>query len=223
MKCHSCGADVSPGGVRCEFCGSTLAPPESPSRLAVFEQIKRSPQYERRNAPERLAALPKYPALAKVFMVAFPLVFIGMSVFVMLGMWAMAGVLGLAGGAVGGRIGAGVSLLPLLMSLCSASFVVIGVLMLVHFRKKFREYDEAPTLARAAVLVGKRPAVSGGSGDSSASTRYFLTAEFEDGSRAEFETFGAELYGRAVEGDAGVLFTRGPAGLDFDRVVGSHS
>ncbi len=74
-------------------------------------------------------------------------------------------------------------------------------------------------LARPAVIVAKRMAVSGGSGDSSASTSYYLTAEFEDGTREEYQPMTPALYGRVAEDDAGVLFTRSSLALDFDRVV----
>ena len=67
--------------------------------------------------------------------------------------------------------------------------------------------------------MAKRTAVSGGSGNTSATTSYHLTAEFEDGNRAEFQPIHAELYGRLVEGDAGVLFSRAWVALDFDRVT----
>ena len=195
MKCKSCGADVPPGGVKCEFCGSTVVPPESPSRLAVFEQIKRSAEYERRNSPERLAALPRYPGCAKVFTVVFPLVPIGFG--------AVGTVAVLFAVAVFGAPAA------VLLALCPAFFLVLlGVLIQLQFRKKLRAFEHAPALARAAVITSKR-----GNG------RYFLTAEFEDGSRGEFETLGRDLYDRVAEGDAGVLFTRGPGALDLDRVV----
>ncbi|MCX7426948.1 MAG: DUF2500 family protein [Planctomycetia bacterium] len=82
-----------------------------------------------------------------------------------------------------------------------------------------REFQSAPVLAQAAIVVGKRTCLSGGSGNSSATTSYHLTAEFEDGARAEFQATRPDLYGCVSEGDAGVLFSRASVALDFDRVA----
>ncbi|NLE37166.1 MAG: DUF2500 domain-containing protein [Pirellulaceae bacterium] len=104
------------------------------------------------------------------------------------------------------------------MSVVPVGFVVLGVVMLAKAIRKARQYGEAPLEAHPALIVAKRTEVSGGSGDSSASTSYYLTAEFEDGRRAEFLPARPELFGRVAEGDAGVLFTRTDVALDFDRV-----
>ena len=219
MKCTSCGADISVGGARCDYCGSAVETAAEPSRREIFEKIKTSPHYEHRNAPQRLASLPQFPAGAKALAMAVPIVFIAISGIMAIGMLVMAGVVGMGIGLAGGGSLAGVSVIPLLMALVPVGFVAIGVFMLVSFRKKFRQFDRAPVLARPAIVVGKRTAVSGGSGNSSASTRYFLTAEFEDGNRGEFQTMTPELYGRAAEEDAGVLYTRATMALDLDRVI----
>jgi len=218
MECTSCGADVPPSGVQCEFCGSTVAPAKEAARADIFARIKRSDAYAQRDSPQRLAELPKLPAFVKNMMYVVPVAFTVLSFIFMVGMWTVAGVFRFKGAALGDGFEGEISLVLLLMSVVPAAFVVFGLLFLRSIGRRFREFQQAPTLARPAVIVGKRTQVSGGSGDSSASTAYFLTAEFEDGSRKEFPVFNPGLYGRLAEDDAGVLFTRGPAALDMDRV-----
>jgi len=218
MKCGGCGAEVSPDAAKCDYCGSSVEPVSEPSPEAIFAKIKASPEYARRDARERLAALPEYPAVARTLAMAVPIVFIAISGIIAVGMLVMAGVVGVGIGMAGGGGLAGFSVVPAVMSLVPIGFVVVGVWMLVSFRKKFRQFDEAPVTARPAIVVGKRTAVFGGSGDSSAGTRYFLSAEFEDGSRQEFQVMTPDLYGRSAEDDAGVLFTRAAIALAFDRI-----
>ena len=205
MKCSCCGADLSPEKPNCEYCGSSADLPRVPPGCALFERIKLSPQYQRRETPERHAALPKQPALATVIPILFFMIFIGASLL----MAAMSAVMAREVE----------SPIPLIMALLPLSFAVLGVCLAVQFARKRHQFGEAPVLAQAAVLVAKRTAISGGSGDSSASTAYFLTAEFEDGRREEFQAMTPDVYGRFAERDAGVLFTRGSFALDFDRVA----
>lgn len=66
-------------------------------------------------------------------------------------------------------------------------------------------------------VVAKRTQVSGGSGDSSAFTRYYATFEFEDGGRVEFPLKGPQ-YGLLVEGDFGELTYQGTRFIDYVRM-----
>ncbi len=66
-------------------------------------------------------------------------------------------------------------------------------------------------------VVAKRTQVSGGSGDSSAFTRYYATFEFEDGGRTELPLTGPQ-YGLLVEGDFGELTYQGTRFIDFVRM-----
>jgi hypothetical protein len=141
--------------------------------------------------------------------------------FILIPLVAVVMMLTVAGGfaAMSGSFGRGFSLIPCVAVICPLAFVGLGVALGVTFFKKMRHYEESPVVARAALIVSKRLSVSGGSGDSSASTSYFVTAEFEDGSREEFQAMTPQLYGRLAERDAGVLFTRATLAVDFDRVV----
>lgn len=67
-----------------------------------------------------------------------------------------------------------------------------------------------------ARLIAKRVKVRGGAGDSSSSTDYFLTFEFDTGERLEFEVRGKE-YGLLAEGDAGTLTFQGTRYKGFAR------
>lgn len=67
-----------------------------------------------------------------------------------------------------------------------------------------------------ARIIAKRVNVRGGSGDSSASTDYFLTFELDTGERLEFEVRGKE-YGLLAEGDAGTLTFQGTRYKGFAR------
>jgi hypothetical protein len=161
-----------------------------------------------------LAALPRLPAIAKIIPLFVAGAFILASVFGLLITLSVAG--GFA--AFGGSFGGGMSLIPLAMAICPLAFIGLGIAIGVMFFKKMRHFDESPVVARAVLITSKRMSVTGGSGDSSASTDYFVTAEFEDGSREEFQAMTPQFYGRLAERDAGVLFTRATLALDFDRV-----
>jgi hypothetical protein len=65
-------------------------------------------------------------------------------------------------------------------------------------------------------IVDKRTEVWGGSGDSSASTNYYLTFEFEDHTRKELHV-SAKHYGLMVSGDQGELSYQGTRFKEFKR------
>jgi Protein of unknown function (DUF2500) len=73
-----------------------------------------------------------------------------------------------------------------------------------------------PVVSREAKVVTKRQDVWGGHGDTSASTSYYITFEFIDGSREEFSLSGRE-YGLIAEGDRGTLNSQGTWYKDFQR------
>ena len=199
MKCSSCGAEIPQDTRVCEFCGSAVDLPVqavlAPGHADVFARVLKSPEYRQRNSAERLAALPKLGALALAIPVVFLGIFIAASAFMSVMFVAM---------------------FPL-GAVVPVGFVALGVLMLIKTVGKAKEVAQADVLARAAIVAAKRTAVSGGSGDSSASTSYFATFEFEDGRRSEY-TVQSDLYSQLSERDAGVLFTRSDWAQAFDRV-----
>lgn len=67
-----------------------------------------------------------------------------------------------------------------------------------------------------AEVVTKRSKTSGGSGNTSASTRYYTTFEVQSGDRIELPVSGRE-YGMLVEGDLGLLTFQGTRYKGFER------
>ncbi len=225
MKCESCAADVPPGSLACGYCGSSVSGANIPgasdggSQRTVFERIKRSRAFAGRDTPRRLAALPKVGAFAKIFPFVFLVVFVGIAAFMFVAMLAVSGVMGIGGHGPAGRLGLGIALVPLLMSVVPLGFIVLGVFMFRYLLGKSRRFESAPILARPAIVTAKRIEVSGGGRNSSASTHYYITFEMKDGSRTELSAFGGVLYGRVADGDAGILFSRDVVALDFERVA----
>lgn len=76
--------------------------------------------------------------------------------------------------------------------------------------------NASPLLTREARIVSKRTKVWGGTGDTSASTSYYITFEFQDRSRLEFKVKG-DTFGLLAEGDSGTLQSQGTRFLDFYR------
>ncbi|MBP2000683.1 hypothetical protein J2Z69_001714 [Paenibacillus shirakamiensis] len=71
-------------------------------------------------------------------------------------------------------------------------------------------------LRESAKLVTKRTEIGSGSEDSTGFTSYFVTYEFTDGRREEFEVSG-KVYGLQVEGDQGELSYQGTRFKGFQR------
>ncbi|MBN2292097.1 MAG: DUF2500 family protein [Pirellulales bacterium] len=228
MKCENCGADVVDGARRCEYCDSTVVREErSPianvpaagsvteqsndRRADVFEAVKRSSAYAQRDSSVRHEKLPGGSGLVMLAPIIFFAVFICVSLVIASGAIGMAGMASSHFGAVG--------VVPAVMSLVPIGFVALGIFMIIRSFTKYQEYRDSPVCGRAAIITSKRTAVSGGSGDRSASTSYFVTAEYEDGKRHEYAIIDHSLFGRLAEDDAGVLYTRSNYALDFDRVL----
>lgn len=76
--------------------------------------------------------------------------------------------------------------------------------------------NNSPVETYNAVVVAKRTNVSGGSGDSGATTSYFVTFQLDDGSRLELRVKYND-YGAIAEGDVGVLTRQGTRFLGFER------
>lgn len=104
-------------------------------------------------------------------------------------------------------------------------FLLISVIVLFRLGKgavQTMDNLEQEEIARPARVVGKRTSVSGGGGSGdhhfATSTAYFVTFEFDDGTRQELTVKGPE-YGLLVEGDQGLLRSKGTWYRGFDRQV----
>jgi hypothetical protein len=188
-------------------------------RRAAFARIKESKQYAQSNSPERHAKLPKFHAAHKAFMVIFPLMFVGVALFIFVMALGMGGVFGFMGFRMGGGPGGAFALAPICMSIVPLGMAAFGVYLFVAMQKKMRSIETSPVVALPVVVVDKRTQVSGGSGDSSAQTHYFVTCETEDGERKEYPVWDGNLYGRMAVQDAGIVYLRADHALDFDRVA----
>ncbi|MBW4601631.1 MAG: DUF2500 domain-containing protein [Calothrix sp. FI2-JRJ7] len=73
-----------------------------------------------------------------------------------------------------------------------------------------------PIISREAKVVSKRQHVSGGGGNGSTSTSYYITFEFTDSSREELGLSGRE-YALIAEGDKGTLYSQGTWFKEFKR------
>ena len=218
MKCPNCGADNAPEHGTCNYCGTHISISPRAGRSAVFARVKSSTEYANRNSPQRHARLPSYNSFHKAIPVIFFAVFIGGSGMMVVIALGMAGVFGLFGFRAGGGFGVAFSLAPLFMAIVPAGFVALGIFMFRSMRKKMAAIEDAPVEPIPVIVVDKRTQVSGGSGDRSASTHYFVTCEAEDGERKEFQVWDGQMYGRMSGDDAGILFVRAGYGLDFDRL-----
>jgi len=76
--------------------------------------------------------------------------------------------------------------------------------------------NQSEVLTRPCRVVARRQHVWGGSGDASANTSYYITFEFEDGSRIELPVK-ENRFGLIAEGDIGMLTYQGTRFLEFER------
>ncbi|TXK83912.1 DUF2500 domain-containing protein [Paenibacillus sp. N3.4] len=78
--------------------------------------------------------------------------------------------------------------------------------------------NASPIQSRNCKVVTKRMKVSGGSGESSSSSSYYITFEFEDRSRLELRVSN-DQFGYIVEGDEGTLTNQGTRFKQFNRII----
>ena len=78
--------------------------------------------------------------------------------------------------------------------------------------------NASPLVQARCRIVDKRTHVWGGSGDSSASTDYYITFEFEDGQRVELQVR-SNRFGLIAVGDQGELTHQGTRFKDFNRTI----
>lgn len=96
--------------------------------------------------------------------------------------------------------------------------VVFGVLgaAVVRGTMQWRRNNASPVVTVPSRVVAKRAHTSGGAGDTSASTTYYVTFEQEGGARVEMHT-SAKDYGMLAERDAGMLTYQGTRYKGFQR------
>ncbi|MEC0127447.1 DUF2500 domain-containing protein [Paenibacillus pabuli] len=82
--------------------------------------------------------------------------------------------------------------------------------------------NAAAVLTLHSTIVAKRTRVSGGAGDSSATTSYYITFELDNGERIELNVGGND-FGMLVENDRGMLTYQGTRFKHFERDVQPQS
>ncbi|WP_040952040.1 DUF2500 domain-containing protein [Gorillibacterium massiliense] len=102
--------------------------------------------------------------------------------------------------------------------------VIVGIILfaIISGLTTWTKNNNSPILTRICRVVSKRTRVSGGSGDSSAHTDYYLTFELDDGVRLELQVRDAQ-YGLTVEGDYGELTYQGTRFKSFTRLADPNS
>ncbi|KQL34995.1 DUF2500 domain-containing protein [Psychrobacillus sp. FJAT-21963] len=98
-------------------------------------------------------------------------------------------------------------------------FILVFGLIIFTIIKSISQWNKnnnSPKLSVPTQVVAKRSDTSGGSGNSSASTSYYVTFQVESGDRMELHVNGQE-YGMLAEDDLGVLTFQGTRFLSFER------
>lgn len=98
--------------------------------------------------------------------------------------------------------------------------IVIGGIAYVIIRGLFTWFSNnaSEVTQKRCKVVDKRTEVWGGSGDSSSNTNYYITFEFEDGSRKELYVRD-KYFGLIAIGDIGELVYQGTRFKEFNRTI----
>lgn len=96
--------------------------------------------------------------------------------------------------------------------------LVFGLIIFTIIKgiSQWNKNNNSPKLSVPTQVVAKRSDTRGGSGNSSASTSYYVTFQVESGDRMELHVSGQE-YGMLAEDDLGVLTFQGTRFLSFER------
>jgi len=96
--------------------------------------------------------------------------------------------------------------------------IVIGGIVFTVFNSilQWSKSNNSPVLTVPAKVVTKRSNTSGGSGNTSAQTSYYVTFEVQSGDRIELKMNGRE-FGLLADGDFGLLTFQGTRYHTFER------
>ena len=118
------------------------------------------------------------------------------------------------------------SILPVMFVITFATIFFIIIATIVSSLRTNARNNAAPRLKSQAKVVSRRINVHGNSYNKAnihrmheghTSTDYYITFEFEQGSRQEFQVDDYE-YGTLIEGDSGILEHQGSRYLGFERM-----
>ncbi|QBP39989.1 DUF2500 domain-containing protein [Paenisporosarcina antarctica] len=96
--------------------------------------------------------------------------------------------------------------------------IIIGVFVFILIKElgEWSSNNQSAILTVPAEVVTKRSRTSGGAGDSSARTSYYVTFQMDSGDRMELKMNGKE-YGMLAEEDLGTLTFQGTRYQGFER------
>ncbi len=96
--------------------------------------------------------------------------------------------------------------------------IVIGGIVFTVFNSilQWSKNNNSPVLTVPAKVVTKRSNTSGGSGNTSAQTSYYVTFEVQSGDRIELKMNGRD-FGLLADGDFGLLTFQGTRYHTFER------
>ncbi|WP_239711692.1 DUF2500 domain-containing protein [Paenibacillus sp. 19GGS1-52] len=106
---------------------------------------------------------------------------------------------------------------PLFFKLFFLIIVGFFIFIIVRMVNLWMSNNASPLVIARCTAVTKRTEVWGGSGDTGASTSYYVTFELENGSRVELQVQ-SRVFGLIVEGDLGELSYQGSRFKGFRRV-----
>lgn len=106
--------------------------------------------------------------------------------------------------------------MPILFVLVFSLIIGLIIFTIIRGLTQWSKNNNSPKLSVPAQVVTKRSKTSGGAGDSSASTSYYVTFQFDSGDRLELNLSGPE-YGMLAEDDLGVLTFQGTRYHSFQR------
>jgi len=106
--------------------------------------------------------------------------------------------------------------MPILFVLVFSLIIGLIIFTIIKGLTQWSKNNNSPKLSVPAQVVTKRSKTSGGAGDSSASTSYYVTFQFDSGDRLELNLSGPE-YGMLAEDDLGVLTFQGTRYHSFER------
>jgi hypothetical protein len=103
------------------------------------------------------------------------------------------------------------------MAIVPAIMTLFGFGLLINGGKQIANFRASPLQRYEAAVIDERVKVTGGGKNSSASTKYFVTLEREDGQRKESEAI-ESVAAKVAPGDIGIAFTKGAYLIEYIRV-----
>ena len=106
--------------------------------------------------------------------------------------------------------------LPIIVSIIFIAVFGLFAFLIIRGIVTWSKNNNSPKISANARIVAKRAHVFGGMNNTSASTSYYATFEFDTGDRLELQIYNNE-FGLLAEGDKGVLIFQGTRFLSFQR------